>query len=202
MPRRFAVSFDYLCPFARNANEHVTCALRSGSDWEVTFVPYSLTQGHVAADETPIWERDEPTAASGILALLVGITVRDHAPQHFLDVHEALFAARHDHGRDIRDPEVVRAVLDAAGLDGQALVDQAADRESLDTLRRDHEAAVNDHGVWGVPTFIGAKRAVFVRILDRPDGDAELAQRRIEQVLDLVDGAPALHELKQTDLPV
>jgi len=41
---RFALTYDYLCPFARNANEHVVTGLRSGAPWDVTIIPFSLTQ--------------------------------------------------------------------------------------------------------------------------------------------------------------
>lgn len=200
MTRRFGLSFDYLCPFARNAHEHVVAGLRAGADWHVDFVPYSLSQGHVKNDQTPIWDRDRPEAASGILAFLVGLTVRDQDPDRFLDVHEALFAIRHDRGEDIKDPEVIRATLDGVGLDGHDVMHRALDGQALKTLQQEHEAAVRDHNVWGVPTFIGSQRAVFVRLLDRPDNDGELGRRRIEQILDLIEDAPNLHEFKQTEL--
>ena len=57
MTRSFAVSFDYRCPFARNAQESVVSGLRQGKDWDVTFVPFSLDQVHVAEGEPPVWER-------------------------------------------------------------------------------------------------------------------------------------------------
>jgi hypothetical protein len=57
--RRFGITFDYLCPFARNANEHVTAALRAGADWDVSFVPYSLAQGHVEDGDVDVWDRDD-----------------------------------------------------------------------------------------------------------------------------------------------
>jgi hypothetical protein len=200
--RRFAITFDYLCPFARNANEHVIAGLRGGADWEVEFVPHSLAQGHVHEGEPPIWERDEPNLASGILALQVGLAVRDHLPERFLDVHERLFAARHDDGMDIKDPAVMWRVLEAADLDPEEVFGMLATGKALDTLRNEHEAGVRDHQVWGVPTFIAGGRAVFVRLMDRPEGDTTLATHRVERVLDLVEGELALHEFKQTDLPV
>jgi hypothetical protein len=43
----FAVTWDYRCPFARNAHEHVLTGLTAGADWQVTFVPFSLGQVHV-----------------------------------------------------------------------------------------------------------------------------------------------------------
>lgn len=43
----FAVTWDYRCPFARNAHEHVLAGLAGGADWNVRFVPFSLGQVHV-----------------------------------------------------------------------------------------------------------------------------------------------------------
>jgi protein-disulfide isomerase-like protein with CxxC motif len=198
---RFGITFDYLCPFARNANEHVIAGLRGGSDWSVEFVPFSLAQGHVDDGEAAVWDRDQPNLASGVLALQVGIAVREHAPDRFLDVHEALFAARHDLGHDIKDRAVLSRVLIDAGVDPEQTFDAVDDGTPLKLLREEHEAAVRDHQVWGVPTFIAGGRAVFVRLMDRPDGDTQVAARRIEQVVGLVVDAPQLHEFKQTDLP-
>jgi hypothetical protein len=201
VPRSFGITFDYLCPFARNANEHVTAGLRDGADWDVDFVPYSLAQGHVGEGEPDVWERDDRETVSGILALQVGLTVRDDHPDAFLDVHDALFAARHDHGLDIKDPSVLRAVVAQVGLDADEVLEQARTGRAPKTLRTEHESAVDQQAVWGVPTFIAGDRAVFVRIMDRPEGDADRARGRIEGILDLVEGEPELHEFKQTDLP-
>ncbi len=201
MTRRFQLTFDYLCPFARNANEHVVAGLRADADWDVDFVPFSLAQGHVEAGDTPIWDRESPLDASGILALAAGVVVRDEFPTHFLDVHEALFAARHDAGQDIKRRDVVGAVLRDAGVDADAVLARVDDGAALKTVREQHEAAVARE-VWGVPTFMTEQRSVFVRVLDRPDGDGAGATRRIEQIVDLVDGAAMLHEFKQVDLPV
>lgn len=202
MSRSFGITFDYLCPFARNANEHVIAGLRAGADWDVSFVPYSLAQGHVPDGAPAIWEHDDPNAASGILALQVGLAVRDLFPNKFLDAHERLFALRHDDGRNIKDEAELRVALKEVDIDPDAVFAEIASGSYLTRLRTEHEAGVRDHTVWGVPTFIGADRAVFVRIMDRPDGDGQLAQRRIDHVLDLVDGAPQLHEFKQTDLEI
>lgn len=202
MTRRFALTFDYLCPFARNASEHVITALRGGTDWDVRFVPYSLAQGHVGEDQQAVWDRPEPHRVPGVLALQVGIAVRDRHPDRFLDVHEQLFAARHDRGEDLKDRGVVAAALERAGLAAEDLLTAVDAGELLRQLQAEHERAVQDHDVWGVPTFITARRAVFVRLLDRPGEDAPLATQRITQVVDLVDAALELHEFKQTDLPI
>ena len=202
MPRTFAVTFDYLCPFARNAHEHVVEGLRDGADWDVTFVPYSLAQGHVEEGQPDVWDHDDPNAASGVLALQVGLAVRDHEPERFLEVHERLFAARHDEGHDLKDRAVVRAVLEAGGLEADEILRIVDDGGALKTLRQEHQDAVAEHHVWGVPTFIAGGRAVFVRFLDRPEGDGSTARARIEPTVDLVADAPMLHEFKQTNLTI
>lgn len=202
MTRTFAITFDYLCPFARNANEHVLAALEHGADLEVTFTPYSLAQGHVPESQPDVWDRDDPYAESGVLALAAGLVVRDRHPASFRAAHRALFAARHDEGSDIKDPSVLRRTLADTGLDGGAVLEAARTPEVLQQLADEHARGVRDHEVWGVPTFVGAERAVFVRLLDRPDGDGAHATRTVEHVLDLVDGSPMLHEFKQTDLPM
>ncbi len=201
MTRRFAVTFDYLCPFARNAHEHLLTGLAAGAGWDVTFRPYSLAQGHVEEGATAVWDHEDPFRRPGVLALAAGIAVRDHDPAAFRAAHAELFAARHDHGQDLKDREVVRAALERAGLDGGAVLRTVAEQDVLSRVREEHQTVVDEHQVWGVPTFIGAERAAFVRLLERPEEDADTAIAAIEQVVDLLDGARVLHEFKQTDLP-
>ena len=54
--------------------------------------------------------------------------------------------------------------------------------------------------MWGVPTFIVDDQAAFVRFMNRPDGDGEVARRTVERVVDLL-GWPELNEFKHTSIP-
>ena len=199
MTLAFAVTWDYRCPFARNAHEHLVTGLRGGADWDVQFTPFSLGQVHVEEGGTDVW--DEPEKDSGLLALQAGTVVRDRYPDRFLDVHEALFALRHDHGGHLKDPQAIQGVLDAAGLDGAAILAEIDGGEPIETVRLAHETAAKEHKVWGVPTFIRDDRAVFVRLMDRPRGDGAHAIRSIEKVVDLLDGFLELNEFKHTSIP-
>ena len=49
--------------------------------------------------------------------------------------------------------------------------------------------------------FIAEDRAVFVRLMSRPEGDAELARTTIERTLDLVTAFDDLNEFKHTSIP-
>jgi len=197
-PRSFAITWDYRCPFARNAHEHVVTALRAGAPWDVQFVPFSLGQVHVAEGEADIWER--PQDDSGLLALQAGVVVRDRFPERFLEAHEALFALRHDHGGKLRDEAALREALTTVGVDADAVFTEIASGDPLLVVRQEHEAAAKEHTVWGVPTFIVGDEAAFVRLMDRPQGDAAHAIRSVTQVLDVLAN-PVLNELKHTSIP-
>lgn len=196
--RAFSVTWDYRCPFARNAHEHVVEGLRAGAPWDVTFVTFSLGQAHVAEGEPPIWER--PGDDTGLLALQAGVVVRDQQPEHFLDAHEALFALRHDQGGHLRDEEAVRAALAGVGVDVDAVFAEIATGKPLEVVRDEHEATVAEHGTWGVPTFSVGDQAAFVRLMDRPKGDGAHATRTIERVVDLLSWTE-LNEFKHPRLP-
>ena len=195
----FSVTWDYLCPFARNVHEHLVVALEDGAPWDVTFVPFSLMQAHVTEGDTPVWDLEQK--ARGVLALEAGIVVRDRFPDRFPAVHRALFAARHDLGKDLADPEVVRETLTSAGVAADEVFAQIDDGWPLDSLRADHEKSVADHEVFGVPTFIVGDAAVFVRVMTRPEGDAARARATIEGAVSLVTGRPELNEFKHTRIP-
>jgi hypothetical protein len=197
--RSFAVTWDYRCPFARNAHEHLLTALRHGADWDVRFVPFALDQAHVEEGGEPVWEN--PEKYPGLVANLAGLVMRDRQPQRFLAAHETLFSARHDQALDMRDRAVVAKVLDGIGADGAGVLAEIDAGWPLEVLAAEHSEAVARHDVFGVPTFIVGDDAAFVRLMHRPRGDGDVARRTIERVLDLVEGWAELNELKHTRIP-
>jgi hypothetical protein len=199
MATTFRVSYDYLCPFARNAHEHLVAGVKGGADWDVQFSYFSLSQAHVPEGGEPVW--GDPVAHGGVVAGLASLVVRDRYPDRFLDAHSALFSARHDKAQDIRDVDVVARALDEAGLDGRAIIEEVGDGGPAGKARAEHDELVDRWGVFGVPTFIVDDRAVFVRVMTRPQGDAKLAESTVERVLELVDGFPELNEYKFTRVP-
>jgi hypothetical protein len=195
----FAITYDYRCPFARNAHEHVIAALEAGAPFDVTFVPFSLTQMHLEDGDPSVF--DDDARRPDLLAIEAGLVVRDKLPEKFLAAHRALFAIRHDEGGDVRDKDQITKALESAGVDSKYVFSEIESGWPLDTFRKEHDAAEREHAVWGVPTFISGDKAAFVRIMTRPEGNAEVGQRTIEHVLRLFDDAPELNEFKHTAIP-
>ena len=198
MPLSFGVTFDYRCPFARNGHEHLVEGLKSGADWDVQFLPFSLTQNKVQEGEASVW--DEPEKDSGLLALQLGIAIRDTQPDRFLDAHLALFGIRHDQGKSQRDEAILRETLAGVGVDVDAAFAEVATGLPLKTIQSEHERGVADHDVWGVPTFIADGQAAFVRVMDRPRDGLHEPVKVIERIVGLLSGWPELNEFKHTSL--
>ncbi|MGH9036949.1 MAG: DsbA family protein [Acidimicrobiia bacterium] len=194
MTRRFGLTWDYLCPFARNAQEAVVAGIRDGKDWDVRFWAFSLDQVHLEEGATPVWERPLDDAGRGVRALLWGIAVRDAFPDQFLDFHIGLYRARFDDGQPITDEGVLRAVATQAGLDADAVAAEVGSGRPAKALEAEHSEAVGGYAAFGVPTIIDGEEAVFVRIMER----GNVAD--LEQTLSLV-GDTRLNEFKRTRIP-
>lgn len=193
MSRSFAVTYDYLCPFARNAHEAIVAGLREGKDWDVRFLAFSLHQVHVPEGEPPVWERPPDERGRGVRAHEWGLAVRDTWPEKFHDFHLALFAIRFDRGEK-HEPDVLRKTAIEVGLDAAAVEAEVASGRPLETLRREHTEALEQWAVFGVPTFIENGEAVFVRLMERGRVDD------VERVLDQLSWA-RLNEFKRTRIP-
>jgi hypothetical protein len=197
--RRFAVTHDYLCPFARNGAEVVVRALEADDSLEVGFRAFSLSQVHLEEGAPPVWQPGaEP--ASGVLALQWGLAVRDELPERFPAVHLALFAARHDQGLDINDPEVLAGAVASAGIDPDEVAKLVASGGPAAALAADHTWAADDSRVFGVPTFVTDRRAVFVRLMGRPATPTD-ALATLDRVLAMVEDWDDLNEFKATVIP-
>ena len=195
----FAVTWDYRCPFARNAHEHVLAGLADGADWDVTFVPFSLGQVHVEEGQPDIWDR--PENETGLLALQVGTVVRDTVPDGLPTACTTTSSP----------PATTRASTCGSatscarsstrhGVDADAVFAAIDDGGALDIVRKEHEAAAPDHTVWGVPTFILGDEAVFVRVMDRPGTDGAHARRTDRPGRGPAGGLPELNEFKHTSI--
>jgi hypothetical protein len=199
MTTAFSINFDYRCPFARNANEHVLAALEGGADYDVRFVGFSLHQAHVKDGDPPVWE--QPERRADLSAVASGIVVRERMPEQFPSVHLELFAARHERGEQLNDHDVIAGALRRGGVKPDEVFAELEAGWPYELLRDEHEASVREHAAFGVPTFVLGDRAVFVRLMTRPEGDTATARATIDRVLDLLGEHPELNEFKHTSIP-
>ena len=138
----FAVTWDYRCPFARNAHEHLVAALADGADWDVTFLPFSLSQAHVPEGGTPVW--DDPAKANDLLALAAGVVVRDQYPEQFGRRTSPCSRPATTEGSTCASADVVADVLDRAGVPGDKVLAEVESGAPIEEIQRAHVQAVNE----------------------------------------------------------
>ena len=196
----FVLLYDYRCPFAKNVHDHVIAALRSGLDLAVTFTPYTVSQGHVEAGSPAVW--DDPTQASALLALEASVAAKSTDPDRFVDLHEALFAARHEHSIALTTVEQIDAVLAALGIDPDPIWAEVATGGPRAVIAEAWTHYHDDLDVFGVPTFIiDDADATFVRLMEGPDRtDPAASVPIVSSLLELVISRTDINELKHTRL--
>jgi predicted DsbA family dithiol-disulfide isomerase len=193
--KTFTVTYDYLCPFARIANESLVDALSDGAPYNVTFKPFSLAQNHTSEGDVAVWDRGPADEQGrGVLALFWSLAVRDGFGDSFLEFHKALFNAKHDDLAEIGDVAVLREVATSVGLDVGAIEAAVASGIPAKTLAAEHTALVEDLGVFGVPTFIDGEEAVFVRFMERHKLED------LDKVIDMISWTN-VNEFKRAKVP-
>lgn len=193
--KSFAINFDYRCPFARNLNEHLVAALKSGAEYDVEFVPFNLSQVHVEEGERSIW--DDPSREVDLIANEVGYIVSKLYPEKFLDVHIGLFALRHEKGKGLKRFEEMEDLLTENGVDSVKVREVLESKIYREETRELHRHQSEDLDVFGVPTLFDDDKAAFVRILNRPSTNED-SIAVVDRVVEHVFTHPELNEIKHT----
>jgi 2-hydroxychromene-2-carboxylate isomerase len=194
----FEVSYDYLCPFAHIAHEHVVEALRADPTLDVTFTPWTLRQVHKEEGAPDVW--DDESKRDDLLALEASIVLRDSWPDQFLDAHVALFRARHDRKIRLSTRDEVVGVLTEVGVDVPAVLEVVDGGGPRKELAASWRRLTEDHDHFGVPTFVVGDQAVFVRLMDRPSSPAD-ATEVVGWIVDALVNDTRLNEFKRTRIP-
>jgi hypothetical protein len=194
----FDLSFDYRCPFAKNMHLHVITALRAGADLDVTFMPWSLSQGSREEGAPDVW--NDPAYDADLLSLAAGISIRDQQPDVFLDAHEALFRARHGGRKRLVTLEEISDVVAPLGVDMTKVANDVASRRPHDVIAASHKE-FDRYEAFGVPTFVVNEQATFVRYMDEPTEDAQASVDLVTTLVTMMASQPAINEFKHTQLP-
>ena len=197
--RHFDLSYDYRCPFAKNIHLHVVTALRAGADFDVTFVPWTMSQGYKVEGAPDVW--DDPTRDPELLSLAVSTSIRDLQPEHFLDAHEALFRARHERALRLVTNEEITDALALTGVDLDAVFDDVASRRPHKVIGQSFQE-FERYEAFGVPTFVVDGDATFVRYMTVPSDDASASIALINSLVTLMSAQADLNEFKHTKVPM
>jgi 2-hydroxychromene-2-carboxylate isomerase len=194
----FELSYDYRCPFAKNIHLHVLKALGAGADFEVHFVPWTMSQGYKVEGAPDVW--NDPAFDDDHLSLAVSISVRDQQPEFFLAAHEALFRARHEQAIRLVTFDEIDRVLGPLGVDLDQVRRDVASRRPHEVIGKNYEE-FSTYEAFGVPTFVVNGDATFVRYMSTPTDDAQASVKIIESLVTLMALQPDLNEFKHTRLP-
>jgi protein-disulfide isomerase-like protein with CxxC motif len=194
----FDLSFDYRCPFAKNIHLHVIEALCAGADYEVNFVPWSLSQGSRSASAPDVW--NDPEYDPDLIAMAAAVSVRDQQSEYFLAAHEALFRARHERSVRLTTLEEISNVLGPLGIDMSKVAADIASRRPHDVIAASHKE-FDRFEAFGVPTFVVNDDATFVRYMSEPGDDPATSVQLIDSLLHLMTTQGDLNEFKHTQLP-
>lgn len=194
----FDLSYDYRCPFAKNIHLHVLKALGAGADFDVNFVPWTMSQGYQDEGAPGVW--NDPTFDAEHLSLAVSVSVRDEQPDLFYAAHEALFRARHERAIRLVTIEEIDSVLRPLGVDMDRVRVDVASRRPHEVIGKCFEE-FSTYEAFGVPTFVVNGDATFVRYMDPPTDDAAASVKIIESLITLMALEPSLNEFKHTRLP-
>ena len=145
----------------------------SGTDFVVDWQPFSLSQANSKEGEDfKVWE--QPGVLDGtdntLLAHRAGLAAKRQGKEAFESFFITLLKARHEGKKDLTDPEVMREAAVAAGLDVAQFLEDQADPDLLRELAESHTIAVEEHGVFGVPTYVfPGGNAAFLKMFIPPE---------------------------------
>ena len=170
MTRSFGLTYDYRCPYARIAHDHVIAGLRAGADWDVTFLPFSLAR----PTSTRVSRRcgSGPRSDTGP-ARPAGIDRRPRHPTRALPRRPPRPVRAPPRRRHLRAP-TTDPVL-AAGVDVDAVWAEVDSGRRWPPSRRSTPPSSSRTTSGACRRSSSATPAVFVRLLDLPDGDGQLA---------------------------
>jgi 2-hydroxychromene-2-carboxylate isomerase len=170
---RLEYFFDYVSPFAYLADTQLPALLgRTGA--EIVYRPFFLGGVMAASKNSPPitvpnkgrymfsdiqrWSKrygvpanPNPHFPVNTLAVMRAAVAAVDEPR-FPDFHRAMFRGVWVDGQNLADEAVLRAAIDAAGLDSGKLLERAKDPAVKETLKRNSDEAV-ERGAFGAPTF-------------------------------------------------
>lgn len=126
-----------------------------GEELQLEWEPFLLVQ--VNSKEGPewkAWEQMDDTVIADLLAMRAGQAARRQGDKLFGAFQLAMLKARHEDRKELSKEEVIMEAAQISSLDMPRFREDLADKGILKELGDSHTKAVEEYGVFGVPTFI------------------------------------------------
>jgi hypothetical protein len=174
----------------------------TGSKVEVDWQPFALAQVNADKDaELKVWEKPDVIDGTDpvFLAHRSGLAAKRQGKEAFEAFFIALLKARHEEKADLNDPEVMKASAQTAGLDLARFLEDQADPDLLKVIGDSHTKAVEEHGAFGVPTFVAPNgKAAFVKMFIPPE---EQASEIYDSLSNMISEFDHVGEIKRPQPP-
>jgi len=148
----------------------------TGQSVEVDWQPFSLAQANNdKGEDFKIWE--QPGILDGsdttLLAHRAGLAAKRQGKEAFESFLMSLLKARHEEKKDLTDPTVIHDAGIAAGIDMGQFQEDLVDPDLLREIAESHTKAVEEHGAFGVPTYVfPGGGSAFIKMFIPPDDQA------------------------------
>ena len=169
---------------------------------ELNWKPFSLDQvNQKVGEDYKVWSEPEENIPDRVWGLRAGVGRRTAGRRRAAALHAAAAGRRGTTGaRTSADMAVLTRVAGEAGLDVERFERDVRDRSSLEEVAASHEAAVEEHGVFGTPTFVFENgTSTFLKLI-RPD-TPEQADAAFDHVLGLMEANAYVGEIKRPQPP-
>lgn len=175
----------------------------TGKDIEIDWQPFSLAQ--VNSDnkggEIKLWDQPEHMDGSdpALLAHRAGLSAKRQGKESFESFFITLLKARHEDKVDLNDPAVIEEAVTKSGLDMARFREDLADPDLLRELGESHTKAVEDHGAFGVPTFVfPSGKTAFLKMFVPP---VEQSEEIFDSLTKVMSEFATVGELKRPQPP-
>ena len=199
----FTTYYDFRWPFVYNAAVWLsTVKEQLGKDIEIDWQPLSLSQINSSEEDGyKFWERPEALDGSDntLLAHRAGLAAKRQGKEAFESFFMSLLKARHEEKKDLTDPSVIDAAVADSGIDKGRFIEDLADPDLLRELGESHTKAVEEHGAFGVPTYVFPNgHAAFIKMFVPP---AEQAVGMYDNLMQMVNDFQYVGEVKRPQPP-
>jgi predicted DsbA family dithiol-disulfide isomerase len=202
VPEKVDVYFDYACPFADSAARWVhELKKQIPGEVEFEFKFFPLEQVNAPADvEEAIWDLPRENRSPARHSMQAGAAALQQGKDAFDVFNLELMKLKHSEGKEHGKRATIMEAAQRAGLNIARFEEDLEDDELLDIVREHYEEGVNEHGVFGTPTFVFPGGAsVYLQILPAPT--AEEAVPLWREFVATAVGRPNFREFKRTRRP-